>query len=177
MIHEDDVIKWNHFPRYWPFMRGIHRSPVNSPHKGQWRGALMLSLICTWTNGWVNNRDAGDLRHHRAHCDVPVMSFLYSQVRNIPWRAIFRSRAVYAICFADVAAGWLWYTGMTSLAQYIHDVLKFSMTKVILFHHLNTASIHKLCTKFNTTKPASVSGPNGARPLASAVSRNIEMSH
>ena len=38
-------------PRYWPFVRGIHRSPVNSPHKGQWRGALMLSMIWTWTNG------------------------------------------------------------------------------------------------------------------------------
>ena len=42
----DDVIKWKHFPRYWPFVRGIHRSSVNSPHKGQWRGALMFSLIC-----------------------------------------------------------------------------------------------------------------------------------
>ena len=36
----DDVMKWKHFPRYWPFVRGIHRSPVNSPHKCQWRGAL-----------------------------------------------------------------------------------------------------------------------------------------
>ena len=36
----DDVIKWKHFPRYWPFVRGIHRPPVNSPHKGQWRGAF-----------------------------------------------------------------------------------------------------------------------------------------
>ena len=42
----DDVIKWKHFPRYCPFVRGIHRSPVNSKHKGQWRGALMFSLIC-----------------------------------------------------------------------------------------------------------------------------------
>ena len=42
----DDSIKWKHFPRYWPFVRGIHRSQVNSPHKGQWRGALMFSLIC-----------------------------------------------------------------------------------------------------------------------------------
>ena len=40
----DDDIKWKHFPHYWPFVRGIHRWPVNSPHKGQWRGALMLSL-------------------------------------------------------------------------------------------------------------------------------------
>ena len=29
----DDVIKWKRFPRYWPFVWGIHRSPVNSPHK------------------------------------------------------------------------------------------------------------------------------------------------
>ena len=69
----DDVIKWKHFPRYWPFVRGIHRSPVNSPHKGQWRGALMFPLICVWINGWVNNREAGDLRRHGAHYDVIVM--------------------------------------------------------------------------------------------------------
>ena len=67
----DDVIKWKHFRRYWPFVRGIHRSPVNSPHKGQWRGALMFSLICTQING--NNGDTGDLRHHRAHYDATVM--------------------------------------------------------------------------------------------------------
>ena len=70
----DDVIKWKHFPRYWPFVWGIRRSPVNSPHKGQWRGALMFSLICAWINVWVNNREAGDLRRHRAHYDVTVMS-------------------------------------------------------------------------------------------------------
>ena len=69
----DDVIKWSHFPRYWPFVRGIHPSPVDSPHKGQWRGALMFSFICAWTNGWTNNRDAGDLRRHRTHYDVTVM--------------------------------------------------------------------------------------------------------
>ena len=72
-FRHDDVIKWKHFPRHWPFVRGIHRSPVNSPHKGQWRGALMFSLICLWINGWVNNREAGDLRHHRVHYDVAVV--------------------------------------------------------------------------------------------------------
>ena len=40
---------------------GIHRSPVNSLHKGQWRGALEFSLICAWMDGWVSNREAGDL--------------------------------------------------------------------------------------------------------------------
>ena len=71
----DDVIKWKHFPRYWPFVREIHRSLVNSPHKGQWLGALMLFFICAWINGWVNNREAGDLRRHCAHCDVTVMNW------------------------------------------------------------------------------------------------------
>ena len=52
------------------FVWGIHRSPVNSPHKGQWRGALMFSLICVWINGWVHNAEAGDLRHSRTHYDV-----------------------------------------------------------------------------------------------------------
>ena len=59
--------------RYWPFVLGIHRSRVNSPHKGQWREALMFSLTCAWINGWVNNRWAGDLRRHRAHYDVTLM--------------------------------------------------------------------------------------------------------
>ena len=54
-------------------VRRIHRSPVNSPHKGQWQGALVFSLICIWINGSVNNRGAGDLRRHRAHHDVIVM--------------------------------------------------------------------------------------------------------
>ena len=72
-LHHDHVIKWKRFLRFWSFVRGIHRSPVNSPHKGQWVGALMFSLICGWINGWVNNREVGDLRRHRAHYDVTVM--------------------------------------------------------------------------------------------------------
>ena len=40
---------------------------------GQWHEALMFSLICAWINGSVNNREAGDLRRHRAHYDVIVM--------------------------------------------------------------------------------------------------------
>ena len=73
MWHHDDVIKWKLFPRYWPFVRGIDRSPVNSPHKGQWRKALMFSLICARIYGWVNNGEAGDLRRHRGHYDVTVI--------------------------------------------------------------------------------------------------------
>ena len=80
-IH-DDAIKWKHFPRYWPFVRWIHRSPVNSPHKGQWRGALMFSLICFWIDGWVNNGEAGDLRRYCAHYDVTVMLRIHVSVTS-----------------------------------------------------------------------------------------------
>ena len=69
----DDVMKWKHFPRYWPFVRGIHLSPVNSPHIGQWSGDLMFFLICAWTNSWANNGDVGDLRRNYAPYDVIVM--------------------------------------------------------------------------------------------------------
>ena len=79
-----DIIKWKHFPRYWPFVRGIHHRPENSLHKCQWHGTLMFSLICAWTNGWVNTRDAGDLRHHRARYDVNVMNLReYRQISPI----------------------------------------------------------------------------------------------
>ena len=71
----DDVIKWKHFPRYCPFVRGIHRSSVNSPHKGQWCGALMFSLISVWIKVSVSNREAGDLRCHHTHYDVIVMLY------------------------------------------------------------------------------------------------------
>ena len=64
-----------YFLRYWPFVRGIHRSPANSPHKGQRRGVLMFSFICAWINGWVDNSEAGDLRRHHAHYDVIVMGY------------------------------------------------------------------------------------------------------
>ena len=52
-----------------------HLSPVNSPRKGQWRGALMFTLICAGINGWVNNREAGDLRRNRGLYDVTVMQY------------------------------------------------------------------------------------------------------
>ena len=87
--------KWKHFPRYWPFVRGIYRSPVNSPHKGQWRGTLMYSLICAWINGWVNNREAGVFRCHRAHYDVTIMHgpphkkrLIYPPQPNTTWTVI-----------------------------------------------------------------------------------------
>ena len=77
-VSQVDVIKWKHFPRYWPFVRGIQRSPGNSPHKGLWRGASMFSLICVWINGWVNNREAGDLRRSITSKVISTICTLHS---------------------------------------------------------------------------------------------------
>ena len=76
----DDVTKWKHFSRYLPFVRGLHRWPVIAPHRGQWRGALMFSLIWAWINGWVNTCESSDLRRNHAHYDVTVMEQQYITV-------------------------------------------------------------------------------------------------
>ena len=112
----DDVIKWKHFPRYWPFVRGIHRSPVSSQRP--WRGALMSSLICAWANGWLNNHDAGDLRRHRALYDVTVMKALHRhQViprrrflfvrKNLPVTSGFPHKRTVRRSFFDISLNYL----------------------------------------------------------------------
>ena len=61
--------------------------PVNSPHKGQWRGALMFSLICAWINDWVNNREAGDRGHYDVHViELEVFWQLHEHTATIQWR-------------------------------------------------------------------------------------------
>ena len=73
-LNHDDIIKWRHFLHYWPFVRGIHRSPVNSPHKCLWCGTLIFSLIYAWTNDLINNWDVGAFetssRSLWHHCNV-----------------------------------------------------------------------------------------------------------
>ena len=80
-----DVSWWRHqmetFSALLALCEGVHWSPVDSPYKGQWRGALMSSVICAWTNGSASNdRDPGDLRRHHAHYDVTVMWWIEVQV-------------------------------------------------------------------------------------------------
>ena len=67
----DDVIKWKHLPRYCT--------------NGQWRVALMFSLICVCINAWVNIREAGDLRRYHAHDDVTVMQCVNLFDWNLEW--------------------------------------------------------------------------------------------
>ena len=90
---------WRHqmetFSALLAFCAGNSPTPVNSPHKGQWRGALMFTLICARINGWVNNREAGDLRRYRTHYDVIVMlkDDSYTTRNSIP-----SSKRLYWLC-------------------------------------------------------------------------------
>ena len=75
----DDVIKWKHFPRYWPFLRGIHRSPVNSPHKGQRSFDIFFDLHPNkrlskqWWGWWFETQSCSRWRHRNA-CNLGLYS-------------------------------------------------------------------------------------------------------
>ena len=129
-VWHDDVIKWKHFPRNWPFVRKIHRSPVNFPHKGQWRGALMFSLIYVWINDWANNREAGDLRRQHGHYDVIVMvnlwvneaSFQETRDRSTILKIFMTLKRVPFTIFAEM----YWLAGM---------VIQFHNERLELLNH------------------------------------------
>ena len=88
----------------WTFcvvQKKIVTVPVNSPHKGQWRGSLMFSLICGWMNSWVNNHEAGDLTHIRAHYDVTVMRRNWHHSNC--WFSMLFSKHIYmTYCYTTV---------------------------------------------------------------------------
>ena len=86
------------FSRYWHFVRGIHRSQVNSTHKGQWRGALMFFFICAWIKDWVNNHETGDLRHHRAHYEVIVMELKSYELPAGTFGLMYNPRTFFVEC-------------------------------------------------------------------------------
>ena len=126
--YHDDVIKWRHFPRYWPFVRGIHRSPVNSLHKGQWRGDLMFSLICARINGWINNGEAGDLRRYRAHYDVTVMFCYHTNI--IPGLNNCHTAGLVSSMPYHAYGTWKLKTLDSFLTMYISVQSKIRLTKI-----------------------------------------------
>ena len=89
------------------------RSSVDSPHKGQWHGAKMFSLICAWTNTWANNRDAGGLRRYRVHYDVTVMEL------NIKMES----------------------SHIKSLIEFIHVIVTITSSHSIRVHNITTYDI------------------------------------
>ena len=82
-LDNDDFIKW--IPYYWPFVWGIHRSAVNSPHKCQWRGALMFSLICAWINDWVHTIKCTIVSRWFGMSSHPLWHHCNDNQHSMPW--------------------------------------------------------------------------------------------
>ena len=82
--HHDDVIKWKHFPRYWPFVRGIHRSGDFPAQRPVTRSFDVFFDLRPNIQYWVNNREVGDLRRHRCQYDVNIMTLPMTR-NNFEW--------------------------------------------------------------------------------------------
>ena len=95
----DDVIKWKHFPCHWPFVRRIHRSPVNSPHKRQVTRSFDVFFHLRLNKRLINTREAGDLRRYHAHYDVIVM---ISSQRDVPFDWGISPTPCFASGFGDI---------------------------------------------------------------------------
>ena len=85
MCTHDDVIKWKHFPRYWTFVPGIHRSRWIPRTKASDAELWCFLWSAPKKSGWVNIRGAGDLRRHRAHYDVIVMLARSANIGKVGW--------------------------------------------------------------------------------------------
>ena len=116
-------------------MREIHRSPVNFQHKGQWRGALMFSLIYAWINDWVNNREAGDLRRQHGHYDVIVMlwrnvAVTYPSPSGLSFN-IFRSASIKDCNMDKIQRVQIYVKRIITRFLQVSDTLCNGLTKII----------------------------------------------
>ena len=127
------------------FVSGIHQSPMNSPNRGLWHGALMFSLIGSWTNGWVNNRDVGDLKRYRTLYDVIVIwgRVEHRYVSRLDHHcsgnglAIVRCQAI--VC---IKVGWLLIRPLGTIGWNLNQNTSFIQ---LLFSHNLPARVYRVC--------------------------------
>ena len=94
---------WRHHMETFSVLLAIcaGNSPVPMNSKGQWRGALMFSLICARMNGWVNNGEAGDLRLHWVHYDLIVMWYVICSI-EIALHNSYREHGQHVVWLMDI---------------------------------------------------------------------------
>ena len=132
----DDVIKWKPFPRHWPF---------------KWRGALMFSLICAWLNGWINNRESGDLRRHPTHYDVTVMYLMEYHRASVrswslaeqecdasPWKGRASARERRRWCYSGLAASIS--TSSERTKDHFHSIVRWCCERTIVYKYSQQTS-------------------------------------
>ena len=123
---------------------------MNSPHTGQWRRALMFSLICAWINGWVNNRKAGDLRRLRAHYDVTVMTMYHFPYSFFEWPYI----TIFALCIRINVISMLFISPKTPVLFTIRTEFASIRSTFMLYIYHFYISWHRcycslICIRFN----------------------------
>ena len=125
--------------RVTPFVRGSHRWPVNSHYKGQWREALMSSLVYAWKkNDWLNNRNAHVLRCHRAHYDVTVMGNLGAVVKQDIYTAqklIWDEPIMYSSVHTKRHEHLLDVVVFVSVRYWLVLTISLKLTSLVLVHH------------------------------------------
>ena len=122
-INHDDVIKWKHFPRNWPFARGIHRSSVNSPHKDQWRGALIfffdlhlnIRLSKQSWGWWFETLSRPLWRHCNVKCHGPLFLLCFTALGTI---LLHRSPLISLHCGNGLYIGWFNCDGLAQGKAY-----------------------------------------------------------
>ena len=97
--------QWKHFTSYWPFVRGTTGHRWIPLTKGQWRGALMFSLICAWTSNWANNQNDGDLKRHFVHYGVTVMYYQIARTSTRPMKYLDLWQGTLFSMWKDITLG------------------------------------------------------------------------
>ena len=92
VLTHDDAIKGKYFPRYWPFLQGIHRSQRQGTRSLDVFFDLRLNKrLSKQSRGWWFGR-------HLAHCDVTVMSY-YGNRSSI--QRTNCGRYIYILCLCN----------------------------------------------------------------------------
>ena len=131
--NHDDVIKWKHFPRYWSFVRWIHRLQANSTHKGQWRRALMFFFDLRLNKRLSNHRHASDLRRHHAHYNVTTMVRHFIIIMSGYWNGILFYDVHWVIIYCSVMLIVYRRLGMNSNHHYAILQWIFELQNVYIF--------------------------------------------
>ena len=156
----DDVIQWKHFPRYWPFVRGIHRSPVDCPHKAS--GAELWCFFDLHLNKRLSKQS--DLRRHDAHYDVTVMDLIIwvaspiAAGRHVPFIIVnflstelklMNMLTLYELKFSDGTNIYIYFTFYV-IPPHRHDTGYWhpspSKTRTYLFYIVNIMGADVLVT-------------------------------
>ena len=147
------MIAWWHFPRYWSFVRGIHRSPMNSPHKGHWRGALMFSLISVWIYGWVKQSWGWwfetPLRSLWRHCNE-VGRFLDGTLTPLVSNWLYSSINIISLPVAFVIICHSWWIIMSVIYLIMDPV--YIISRVMMSFVTNNKHARHQCAFFPTLR-------------------------